>query len=58
MYLIFIIQSSVFRAAPAAFGGSPLLGAELVLQLLAYTTATATADLSCVCNLHHNSQQR
>ena len=36
----------------------PRLGVELVLQLLAYTTATATADLSCVCDLHHNSQQR
>ena len=58
MYLIFIIQSSVFRAAPAAFGGSPLLGAELVLQLLAYTTATATADQSHICDLHHSSWQR
>ena len=30
----------------------PRLGVELELQLLAYTTATATQDLSHVCNLH------
>ena len=36
----------------------PRLGFQLELQLLAYTTATATWDLSCVCNLHHSSQQR
>ena len=35
----------------------PGLGVELELQLLAYTTATATPDPSCVCNLHHSSQQ-
>ena len=37
----------------------PRLGVELELQLLAYVTATATAtwDLSLVCNLHHSSQQ-
>ena len=27
------------------------------LQLLAYTTATAMQDLSCVCDLHHSSWQ-
>ena len=26
-------------------------------KLLAYTTATATQDLSCICDLHHSSQQ-
>ena len=35
----------------------PRLGAELELQQLAYTTATATWDLSHKCNLHHSSQQ-
>ena len=34
----------------------PRLGVELELQLLAYTTATATPDLSRVCNLHHSSR--
>ena len=35
----------------------PRLGVESELQLLAYATATATQDLSHVCNLHHSSQQ-
>ena len=35
----------------------PRLGFESELQLLAYTTDTATPDLSRVCNLHHSSQQ-
>ena len=36
----------------------PSLGVELELQLRVYTTATATWDLSQVCDLHHISQQR
>ena len=35
----------------------PKLGVELELQLPAYTTATATPDPSCVCELHHSSWQ-
>ena len=35
----------------------PRLGGESQLQLLAYTTATATPDLNCVCDLHHSSRQ-
>ena len=35
----------------------PTLGVELEIQLPAYTTATATPDLSRVCNLHHRSWQ-
>ena len=35
----------------------PRLGVQLQLQLPAYVTATATPDLSCVCDLHHKSQQ-
>ena len=31
----------------------PRLGVELEIQPLAYTTATATGDLSRVCNLYH-----
>ena len=34
------------------------LGVESELQLQAYTTATATQDMSCVCDLHHSSRQR
>ena len=33
----------------------PRLGAGSELQLPAYTTATATPDSSCVCNLYHRS---
>ena len=33
------------------------LGIKSELQLLAYATATATHDLSCICNLYHTSQQ-
>ena len=36
----------------------PRLVVELELQLLAYTTATATPDPSRVCDLHHSSWQR
>ena len=36
----------------------PRLGVESELQLLAYTTANATWDLSHICNLHHSSRQR
>ena len=36
----------------------PRLGVEMDLQLLAHATATATQDLSRVCDLHHSSQQR
>ena len=35
----------------------PRLGVELELQLLAYTRATATPDLSHICDLHHSSCQ-
>ena len=35
----------------------PSLGAKLELQLLVYTTAVATPDPSCVCELHRSSQQ-
>jgi len=35
----------------------PRLGVKSMLQLPAYTTATATQDPSHVCSLHHSSQQ-
>ena len=35
----------------------PRLGVQLELQLLAYTSATATWNLSHVCDLHHSSQK-
>ena len=45
-----------FRAAPEAYGGSQARG-RIGAVALAYTTATATRDLSLICNLHHSSQQ-
>ena len=39
-----------FRATPTAYGSSQ--ARELDLQLPAYTTATATSELSRVCTLH------
>ena len=49
----------LFRAAPAVYRRSqvPRLGVKLELQMLAYTTAPATRDLSCVCDLGHGSWQ-
>ena len=35
----------------------PRLGVESELLLLAYATATATPDLSCVCDPHHRPWQ-
>ena len=35
----------------------PRLGFQSELQLLAYTTAAATQDPSCICNLYHSSWQ-
>ena len=34
------------------------IGVKLELQLLTYAIATATPDLSRICNLHHSSEQR
>ena len=36
----------------------PRLGVKSELELLAYTTATAMQDPSCVCDLYHSSWQR
>ena len=38
--------------------GVPRPGVKSELQLLAYTTATAMLDPSCVWDLHHSLQQR
>ena len=65
IYVPFLIFSSIMvypkklDIVPGAIHMQvPRLGAKLELQLLAYTTATATWDLSHVCNLHHSSRQR
>ena len=35
----------------------PRVGVKVELWPLAYSTATATLDLKCVCDLHHSSWQ-
>ena len=50
----FILFHLSFRTTPVAYGGSQA-GVEMELQLPA--TATATPDLSRICDLHHSSQQ-
>ena len=35
----------------------PRIGMELELHLTTYTTAPAMPDPTCVCDLHHSSQQ-
>ena len=35
----------------------PRLGVKSELQLPVYTSAIATPDLSCICDLHHSSQE-
>ena len=47
----------LFTAAPVAHESS-LARVELELQLQAYITAIVTLDLSCICNLCHDLQQR
>ena len=47
----------VCGGVPAAYGKVPRLGVKSELQLPDNTTATATRDLSHVCNLHHSSPQ-
>ena len=46
----------LFRAAPLAYGGSQARGC--IGAAAAYTTAIATPDPSCVCDLQHSSRQR
>ena len=36
----------------------PRLGVQLEIKLPTYATATATQDLSRICDLHHRSRQR
>ena len=53
---IYLFVCLHFRAALMAYGGSQVR-TESELQPPACTTATATSDLSQVCDLCHNSQQ-
>ena len=53
--MLFFLLLLLFRAPTKAYGSSQVRG-EPELELPAYATATAQ-DLSCICNLHHNSQK-
>ena len=53
MHLFFFL---LFKATPWHME-VPRLGVQSELQLPAYTTATATQNLSCVWDLHHSSWQ-
>ena len=56
-FLIFFFYFfCLFMAIPMACGCSRL-GVKMKLQLLTYTTAAATQDLSCICDLHQSSQK-
>ena len=57
IYLFIYFLSFVFLGPHMWCMEVPRLGVESKHQLLAYTTATATWDLSQVCDLHHSSQQ-
>ena len=48
-------QVFFFFSASLTEHGSSRLGVKCELQLPAYTTATATPDLSHICDLHHSS---
>jgi len=54
--LCFALFCLLFRAAPEAYEVSRLR-VESELQLPADATATATQDLSRVCDLHYSSRQ-
>ena len=56
-FFFFFFFFLLFRAAPTACIGFQGLGLKSELQLLAYTTATATWDMSHICSLHHSSRQ-
>ena len=53
----FFFCLSVFSRAELRHMEVPRLGVRTELWLPAYTTATATRDLSRVCDLHHSSRQ-
>ena len=54
---VFLFLFIFFYGHTAAYGSSQQ-GVKSELQLPAYTTATATPDLSCVCDLQRSLGQR
>ena len=56
LFIYLLFSSLLFMAAPQHME-IPRLRVQSELQLPAYTSATATQYLSCICDLHHSSQQ-
>ena len=54
--LVLFLFFGRFRATPAAYGNAQARD-RIGAGAAGYTTATATPDLSCVCDLHHGSRQ-
>ena len=54
--MMFLFILFYFRATPVAYGGSQTRG-PIGATAAGLHTATATPDLSHVCDLHHSSQQ-
>ena len=52
----FILFYFVFLGSHLQHLEVPRLGVKSELELLTYTTATATLDPGCVCDLHHSSR--
>ena len=57
VFCLFVCLFSPFLWLHLQYKEVPGLGDELELQLPAYTTATATPDLSHICNLHLTFRQ-
>ena len=51
------IENTFFDGLTYGIWEVPRLRVEMELQLLAFATATAMTDLSCICDLHHSSWQ-
>ena len=57
VFVFVFFWSFVFLGSHSWHMEVPRLRVQLELQPLAYATATAVPDLSCMCNLHHCSWQ-
>ena len=57
LFFLFLSFFFVFLGLPQWHMEVSRLGVKSELHLLAYTTAAAMWDLSCICNLHHSSSQ-
>ena len=55
--LVFFFLFFVFLGPHVWHMEVPRLEVKMELKLLAYTTATATPDLSLICDLYHSSRQ-